>query len=442
MSFAKKSFSVFLRDIFLFFSAAVVSVILARSLGPHFLGLWFALNLIPSYAELFGRIKLDLAAVYYLSKGNYSLKEVIPVINLFAILLSLAIIGLYLIFFNTINIFLFKEFAEDMKFFALLILFQIPLNFLYMNYLYMHIYKEDKNVVNKMVLLRSLVSFLIILSTYIYSGFTLDIVSVLIATFTGILVALIYGIYQAKRHIFITLLPERHLTKVLFSYGLKVYVTGIFSYFNIYSIQFLVLALLSPIQMGLYTIAQQNSQLFQKVSDAISVFLFPLIIKIENIQEKIAITLKIFRTLLLILLPCLMLAFIFLEPLVRLTYGSKYLPVIIPIFIILPAIVLATAVSPLSTFFQSCGKPQLATKALIIPLFFQIVLGYFIIPKGGVIAASLCFSFGSVSASVIQLLILKHQFEIPKLIPNLIIKKEDVLFVWNFAKTTFKIRNI
>lgn len=441
MSLAKKSLSVFLRDVFLFFSNAVVSIILARSLGPHFLGLWFALNLIPSYAELFGRIKFDLAAVYYLSKGKYVLNEVVPVINTFAILFSLAIIGLYFIFFDIVNIFLFKEFAGDMEYYALLILFQIPMTFLYMNYLYIHIYKEDKNVINTMVLMRSLVSFLIIAGVYVYSNYKLDIISVLLATFSGVFVALIYGMYQVNKHKLFTLWPGKNLTLDLFYYGSKVYLTGIFSYFNIYSVQFLVLAFLSPIQMGLYTIAQQNSQLFQKLSDAISVFLFPLITKNENIQEKIDITLKIFRTLLIMLLPCLVLAFIFLEPLVRLTYGVKYLPVIIPIFIILPAIVLSTAASPLSTFFQSCGKPQLATKSLIIPLIIQLALGYFIIPNGGIIAASLCFAFGSVSASVIQLIILKYQFEVPNLFNKLIIRKEDVLFVWNFAITTVKIGN-
>jgi O-antigen/teichoic acid export membrane protein len=193
--------------------------------------------------------------------------------------------------------------------------------------------------------------------------------------------------------------------------------------------------------MGLYTIAQQNSQLFQKLSDAISVFLFPLITKNENIQEKIDITLKIFRTLLTMLLPCLVLAFLFLEPLVKLTYGVKYLSVVIPIFIILPAIVLSTAASPISTFFQSCGKSQLATKSLIIPLIIQVMLGYFIIPNGGIIAASLCFALGTVSASLIQLIILKHQFDVPNLINKLIIKKDDVLFVWSFARTTIRIRN-
>lgn len=441
MGLANKSLSVFIRDGFLFFSNAVVSIILARSLGPHFLGLWFALNLIPSYAELFGRIKIDVAAVYFLSKGKYTIDQVIPIINLFAIVFSLIIGCIYILFSGSFNAFLFKEFAKEMSGFALLILLQIPVTFIYMNYLYIHIYRENEEVVNRMVLMRSLVSFLIIAASFILSSFKLSIITVLIATFAGILLALIYGIYEVQKHKFISLNPIKSITKDLFSYGSQLYVTGILSYFNIYVIQFLVLAFLMPIQMSFYTIAQQNSQLFQKLSDAISVFFFPLITKNDNMREKLDITFKIFRVLLTMLLPSLVLAFIFLRPLVELTYGIKYLSIVIPVFIMLPCIVLATSISPVLTLFQSCGKPQLASKSLIIPVTLQLIAGFFFIPKGGVIAAALCFALGSVTASITQLYILKDQFEIENLLSKLIIRKADVHYVWSFAISIIRRKN-
>lgn len=234
MSLAKKSLSIFIRDGFLFISNAVISIILARSLGPQYLGLWFTLNLIPSYAELFGRIKIDVAAVYFLSKGKYSLDEILPVINTLAIIFSAAIVGIYLIFAPSINLFLFKEFANEMKFFAILILMQIPLTFLYMNYLYVHIYLDDRKVVNRMALMRSLVSFIIIIVSYVLTSFNLSIISVMMATFTGILSALFYGIYKAPLHSFFRFIYQKLMMRDLFKYGIQLYITGIFSYLNIY----------------------------------------------------------------------------------------------------------------------------------------------------------------------------------------------------------------
>ncbi len=433
MSLAKKSLSIFLRDGFLFVSNAIISIILARSLGPQYLGLWFALNLIPSYAELFGRIKIDVAAVYYLSKGKYSLNEVLPVINTMAIFFSAVIVGIYLIFAPAINLFLFKEFANEMKYFAIFILMQIPLTFLYMNYLYVHIYLDDRKVVNRMALMRSLISFVIIIISYAFTSFNLNIISVMMATFAGILSALFYGIFKAPVHSFVRFIYQRFMMRDLFKYGIQLYITGIFSYLNVYVVQFLVLSYLIPIQMSYYTVAQQNSQLFQKLSDAVSVFLFPSITKNENSEERIELTLKVFRVLLTMLIPCLILAFLLLKPLVQLTYGVKYLPVIIPIFIILPAIVLSTATTPVNILFQSTGKPQLAYKSLIIPVIIQIIAGILFIPQGGILAAAACFALGTVTASLSQLYIFKREYAVDGILKKLFIKKQDVQFVWSFG---------
>lgn len=433
MGLAKKSLSIFIRDGFLFFSNAIISIILARSLGPQYLGLWFALNLIPSYAELFGRIKIDVAAVYFLSKGKYSLKEILPVINTMAIIFSVVIVGIYLIFAPFINLFLFKEFADEMKNFAILILMQIPLTFLYMNYLYVHIYLDDRKVVNRMALMRSLVSFIIIIISFFLTSFNLSIISVMMATFTGIFSALFYGIYKAPVHSFFRFIYQKLMIRDLFKYGIQLYITGIFSYLNVYVVQFLVLSYLMPVQMSYYTVAQQNSQLFQKLSDAVSVFLFPSITKNENSEERIELTLRVFRILLTMLLPCLVLAFIFLKPLVQLTYGVKYLPVIIPIFIILPTIVLSTATTPLNILFQSTGKPHLAYISLVFPVIIQIIAGVLFIPTGGIIAAAACFALGTAIASLSQLYILKREYAVEGMLKKLLIKKQDIEFVRSFA---------
>lgn len=436
MSLANKSLSIFIRDIFLFFSSAVVSIILARSLGPHALGLWFALNLIPSYAELFGRVKVDAATVYLLSKGKYSLKELLPIINLIAISTAALIVLLYIIGSDLFNNYLFKESVAEMRGYVILMLLQIPITFLYMNYLYVHVYREDTDVVNKMVLIRSVLSFVIIVALFIYSHYSLSILQVIVATSSGVSGALIYGWIKAPKHQLIALKPSISAVKELVAYGTKLYIVGIFSYLNVYTVQFLVLIKLAPAAMSFYTIAQQNSQLFQKLADAVAVFLFPLIAKNSDEEDAIDTTLRVFRILLLILIPSLLLAFLLLKYVVIFTYGSKYLPVILPILIILPCITLSTATSPISILFQGLGKPQLASKTLLLPIFVQIVLGVLIIPTGGVIAAAICFGAGCLVSATMYLIILKKEFHVKNLMRKLLVGKSDVMFIIKFILTT------
>jgi O-antigen/teichoic acid export membrane protein len=432
MGLASKSLSIFVRDSFLFVSNAVVSIILARSLGPFYLGIWFTLNLLPSYAELFGRIKIDAAAVFFLSKGKYLLEHALPTINLIALFFSFLLIGVYLFFFSELNNFFFKSPPDNIGLLVVLILVQIPLNFLYMNYLYIHIYLEDKSVVNQMAVLRSILSFGIIIAIFFINGMHLDIQSVIIAMLVGVLSALVWGIYKSPKHNFVEFNLNILMVKDLLKYGGQLYVGGIFAYLNIYLVQFFVLRFLTPIQMGYYTVAQQNSLLFQKFTDAISVFFFPLISKTNQNADIVDITLKAFRTILLLLMPCLLLAFLFLKPVIMFTYGKDYLESLIPILIILPGITLSTSTSPISIAFQASGKPHLTYIALLVPVLTQLVLLFILVPMYGINGAAACFSIGCVLTAAIQLLIFKNNFVPSNFLRKIIIQKADYIYIKNF----------
>ena len=82
MDLASKSLSVLIRDIFLVFSTLLTSVVIARTLGPEVMGVWIILNIIPSYAEMFGRTKVEIAAVFFLGKKVHSVGDVVATLNL------------------------------------------------------------------------------------------------------------------------------------------------------------------------------------------------------------------------------------------------------------------------------------------------------------------------------------------------------------------------
>ncbi len=104
MSLSKKSFSLFKRDAFLFFANTLTSVVIARKLGPEVMGVWILLSLIPIYAETFGRLKFDIASVYFLGKAIYAEKDVERTLNSVAIIVSLIITSIIILFFFRKNI--------------------------------------------------------------------------------------------------------------------------------------------------------------------------------------------------------------------------------------------------------------------------------------------------------------------------------------------------
>ncbi len=89
-----KSFSLFKRDAFLFVTNLATGIVVARKLGPEALGVWVILQMILAYAESFGRIKCDIAAVYYLGQKKYEVADVVLTLNALAIITSTLIIGI------------------------------------------------------------------------------------------------------------------------------------------------------------------------------------------------------------------------------------------------------------------------------------------------------------------------------------------------------------
>jgi len=70
LGISDKSLSLFSRDIFVYSTKTITGAIIARTLGPEGFGIWIILQMLPSYAEAFGRLKFDIAAVYFLGKKS------------------------------------------------------------------------------------------------------------------------------------------------------------------------------------------------------------------------------------------------------------------------------------------------------------------------------------------------------------------------------------
>tara|TARA_Y100001934_G_C12377803_1_gene790289 strand:- start:2716 stop:2940 length:225 start_codon:yes stop_codon:yes gene_type:complete len=65
-------------------------------LGPRALGLWVILSMLPSYAEAIGRIKTDVAAVYFLGQKSFRREDVLFNMNLITLASAVFILAFIL----------------------------------------------------------------------------------------------------------------------------------------------------------------------------------------------------------------------------------------------------------------------------------------------------------------------------------------------------------
>jgi O-antigen/teichoic acid export membrane protein len=141
MGLASKSLSVLIRDVFLLFSTLLTSVVIARTLGPEIMGVWIIINIIPSYAEMFGRTKVELAAIYFLGKKFHSVGDVLATLNLIAGIVSSLIVVMLLGAYDFLSVTLLKDDADKYSLSLVAVLVLIPLKFFYLNYMYLHTFK-------------------------------------------------------------------------------------------------------------------------------------------------------------------------------------------------------------------------------------------------------------------------------------------------------------
>lgn len=431
MSIANKSFSLLQRDVFLFVTNLLTGVIVARQLGPVSMGLWVILSMIPSYAESFGRLKFDVAAVYYLGKGKYRVGDVVSTLNVLALCSSLCIVLPIIWKLDWIYSKLFANSSVDVKHLIYFVLPQIPLHFLYMNYSYLFIHREDVATYNKMTVIQALVSS--------FSGIFLLVVlkmalpAVLIASSVSIMVSVVYAVVKfgpVERNCIVNV----PLVKDLFSYVYKLYIAGIIAHVNTYVTNLIVALYLVPAQVAYFSMAQGKGQLLDKVPSAIGTILFPRISNTADESESSALAARAFRVSSVILIVTAIMAYLLVKPLVLVLYGSAYLPMVTPLWIILPGLVLSSAASTLVQFFQGTGRADVIARISFCPMCIQITLALLLIPRFGLVGAAVTLLTAFLVNAALQIYFFLRLTRL-SLIRDLVFDREDVATVLAFTRS-------
>jgi O-antigen/teichoic acid export membrane protein len=400
MSISAKSYSILQRDVILFIARMLSGIVVARKLGPESLGLWAILQLIPGYAEAFGRFKFDIAAVYFLGKKKVRLGEMIFTLNLLGLTTALLIIIVIIFQFEWLYSQLFTNSPRNMRQLAYYTLAIIPLQFLNTNYSYLHIFREDIKTYNRIVLINALVPSG--LGMILLIVFDLGIFAMLTGTIIGTAISLSYGAMKMLR--IQKMIPNWNprLLKEMAVYSLFSYLSGIVAHLSRYSINLITAIFLSPSQVAFYSMAQNRAIILSKIPNALSTLLFPKISKATNENDSAALAARAFRLTFLMLVFLGVILAIIIKPWVYILYGKAYLPVIIPFWIILPGMVIFQSSTVIGQYYGGVGRPDLSLKIGLAPMIIQVMLAYYLIQKYQIIGASISFLVFCVLYSFIQ----------------------------------------
>ena len=394
---------------FLFVTSLLSSVVIARLLGPEVLGMWILYNLISNQSEAFFRLKTDYAAVYYLERKKYDLASIIRALTFIACITSAMISIVIIIFQDELLLYLFKKDFQNSHLFLYIIILQIPLSFLYSNYIYLHIYKGDVKALNGMVLTRAIVSAVLNISFIYFLG--LGLLGIILGSTLGICAGLIIGWYKLEKVGIPINKLDWKIYEDLLSFGAKVHAASVISHMVFFSGQIIIAIFAPPASVAFYTLGQTLSQYSEKFSNALNTFLFPKLSGVDDTYSSEIMTAKAFRILSFIMIIVGIVGISLIRFVVDFLYGTDYSQVAIIFCILLPSVAFYSAVSIIKTFFDSINRPDLNYKILVIPLVLQLLLNWLIINRYGIYGASFSFSLCLALSSCIYISIFVRKSE-------------------------------
>lgn len=426
---SKNSAITFSSQILIFALGIITSIILARVLGPTGKGIYALIILIPTIMLKLGSLGIEAANVYFTGSKKYEVRDIVS--NSFISAFSLGIILIFL-FLGLSRLNIFQNFLNSNQinpFYLYLVVLTTPLSLLFAFLLNFFLGKEEivkynkVNIFKAFLQLTAIVIFLLVLKQGVFGA----VVSYVFATIciTLFITLLVRKITKIKISL------NKNLLKGSIEYGLKAYFGNLAQFLNYRLDMFLVAIFLVPAAVGYYSIAVGIAEQLWMLPGAIATVLFPRISSLKNAEANNLTPIVVRHTFFIIFVLSLLLALL-AKPLIKIFFGTAFLPSVMPLLILLPGIIALGGAKTLTADLAGRGKPQFGTYASFISLAANIPLNLWLIPKWGISGAAFASTFAYILATLI-IIIAFVKISNSSWRNIIFIKKSDFRFYRNFV---------
>lgn len=399
--FTKNTIITFLSRTLALFMSLLVSIILARSLGPEGRGIYALVILLPGILLIFFDFGITPATAFYIGKKKYPLSQ---------------------IFGN--NIFLSIFFSSLAMFAGVLIIFLlrkhffsgVPTNYLLFGILYLPLSIFFYSVSAILLGVQKIKMYNL---AFLLGGvFSLLLVVILVSIFKlGVLGAILAFIFSSLAPVIFLFITVRNLTKEIslrlnknylkdvLSFGTKFHFSNIFAFLHSHINILLINFYINPVAVGFFSIANSLVTQIQSLAQSATVVLLPKIAAEEEEKKKKEFTPLVCRNIILITFLGALFFFFLAKWLIVLFYSKEFLSSVLPFRILLPAIVAFAGSQILAVDFIGRGKPMLNTYVNGGTLLLSIILSIILIPKFGIEGAAWALTVSYIAMFISKLII-------------------------------------
>ena len=390
---------VFLSQIAIYGLAFVLRVVLAQGLGDSGLGTYSLFFVAVLVAGGVANLGVGLGNIYFLNKGAYPYRTLLSG-SLFVLLVSTAVawaaVGAWGLLYGD------ELFVEGDAFWMYAAALPAVIAYVLLT---SFLHGESRFLaLSSVAIVQGLTGVLVAGGLYAFDE--LDVLGAIIAFASSFLVAdIVCFAVVAKGRLDIggVLKPDFGALKEQIRYGSKGQIANLAQLFNYRLDQFLVAVFVSRAGVGHYTVAVGLSESVWWISSAVAIVLLPRLTGMDR-DRAAEVTPVICRNTLAVSIIA-GIGLVAVSPLaIRILFGREFDPSFLPLVLLMPGIIAASATRVLGSYLFSQGHIIYNTYATFIALGVTLALDFALIPvlevEGAAIASSIAYTFSLVATLV------------------------------------------
>ncbi len=431
MSLAKKSVSIFSRDIVFTVIKVITGALIARKLGPTGLGIWTVLELILNYSRAFGTPRFEVASVHFLGKKEYERGEIIFLTNIIAVLSSIFILALFLFNLEFIKTIFYKDVTVD-SFLIIVAFSYLPILFITRNYNNFLLSKEDVMSYNISIIINDIAN--IFLTLVLLFIFDFGLWALAIGKILSGIMAMLYCVHKVHQLEKMKWKINLSLLRRMFKFSYKVYFSEVVGFINLYISNMVTALLLPPALLAFFSMGKGKAEWLHRIADAAGTVIYPRVSN-QTAQkiDSVDMTTKAYRLLFITLIGMGFMGVLLIYPATLILYGKEFVPLIYSFYIIIPGIIFHASTRLIRVYLLGIGRPGITLFISIVPFTFQVPLCYLLIPMWGFPGAALAVTTALGITGIITLMIYSRLNKI-KYADLLIPQKTDFYFLFGMIK--------
>lgn len=398
----------------------IISILLARLLGPQGKGVVTALFVIPNMMVSLADLGVRQASSYYIGQKKYSVQEVLSSSLFLWILTSIASVIVVLIYYTV-------PFTETYS----IVLISIGLAYVPIKILvsYLNGVLQGQQLIGNMNI-KVLIEFSVRLLIVIVLVWILDlgVTGAALATVIPTFSVFFYSRKMVSKTAEFKIQYLPGIPQDMFQKGI-IYALALFVLQLNYKVDIVLLEnMVSSSDLGIYSVGVTLAELIWQVPAAVAVVLFARSANSKSDKEASNRSAKLLR---LSWIPLLIVSTVFWlgAPLfVQILYGEAFVLAGNVIRLLLPGIVVMVLFKILNADLAGRGKPLFALRIYVVTLVMNVILNVILIPQYGINGAAVASTFSYITGAVI-FSIAYHRYTGLPYKQLFIMNKEDIQMV-------------